>query len=182
MSDTKTANPYQLVVEGSASYPNVFKPDSFEEGGALKYSLAVIFDKKTDSKDIARSRAIIDLILKEKNKGKAIPSDKICLRDGSEKEGKEGYGDGVMFISTSSDRRPPVVDRNGRTPLQEDDDKIYAGARVKVCIRFWFQDNKYGKRINASLEAVQFVGDGERIGKAPVKAEDVFTSEEEDIG
>jgi hypothetical protein len=38
----------------------------------------------------------------------------------------------------------------------------------------WAQDNKYGKRINASLEAIQFVRHGEAFGAKPVIAEEVF--------
>ncbi len=41
-------------------------------------------------------------------------------------------------------------------------------------IRLWYQDNHYGKRINASLRNVQFVKDGEPFGAKPVAPEEDF--------
>lgn len=179
MSDKPASNPYQIVIEGTASYPDVFTPKAAKGSTKEKYSLTTLLDKKEGAKHIAKVRAIIDAIVKDKCKGKALPADKVAFKDGTAKDDVEGYTEDVMYVPASSDRRPQVVDRDGRTPLQKSDDKIYPGARVRVCVRFWYQDNEFGKRINASLEAVQFVGDGERIGAAPVNAEDVFTAVED---
>ena len=50
-------------------------------------------------------------------------------------------------------------------------------------IRLWWQDNQFGKRINASLEVVRFRKDGEAFGAAPVSADvlDDIDDEDDDI-
>ena len=65
-----------------------------------------------------------------------------------------------------------------REPLSEEDDVVYGGVIVNVLIRPWAQDNKFGKRINANLVAVQFVRDGERFGQARPDINEHFGDEE----
>jgi hypothetical protein len=98
---------------------------------------------------------------------------KLCLRDGAEKDETDGYGDEVMFVSASSAKRVPVVDRD-LTPLMEENGKPYAGCYVNMSIRLWAQDNQFGKRVNAQLRAVQFVKDGEAFGNKPVDPQKEF--------
>jgi hypothetical protein len=74
-----------------------------------------------------------------------------------------------------------VVDLQGN-PLVTTDGKPYAGCYVNANIDVWWQDNKYGKRVNASLRSVQFVKDGESFGAGPLDAakefEDVTADED----
>ena len=148
------------------SFPSLWKarkgPDATSKEA---FQASFILDKKTNAPEIKAINAMIDLIVKESFKGKRPP--KVCLREGSEKGDTDGYGDGVCFISARSDKRPHVVDRN-LAPLVEEDGKPYAGCYVNATVRLWAQDNQYGKRVNASLRAVQFVKDGEAFGEGSI--------------
>ena len=95
------------------------------------------------------------------------------IRDGNEKPDIEGYGDGVFFLKAKNSTSPEIVDRNF-TRLTEADKKFYAGCYVNASIELWIRDNKYGKRINASLRGVQFVKDGEPFSGGGVAVDDEF--------
>ena len=76
-----------------------------------------------------------------------------------------------------------VLDRD-RTPLSEDDNRIYAGCHVNGVLELWAQDNQYGKRINANLLGVQFFKDGAPFADGvSVSADDfvAFGDDEEDF-
>jgi hypothetical protein len=174
----KQKDPNEVILtEVVLSYPNLFKARAAIDGGTPKFSASFILDKTRDRNQIESLRAKITALAKEKLE-KVPPADRLCLKDGANKEDIAGYGDDVMFVSASSDRRPAVVDR-GRRPVAEADDTVYGGCVVNAVIRLWAQNNQYGKRINASLEAVQFVRDGERFGAPPVDPEDSFPDLEE---
>jgi type II secretory pathway component PulC len=145
------------------SYPHLFKAKGFK-GGDPKYSAAFIMDKVKDKATIAKVQAAIESV-KAEHAAKKVDKDKVCLKDGGDKE--EAYGDEVMYINSASDNRPQVIHRN-RTPITEADNVIYGGCYVNAILNLWFQDNDFGRRVNASLEAVQFVGDGEAFGRKPV--------------
>lgn len=151
------------------SFAHLFRPQAFGDGeGEPKYNCNFLIDPST-KEGKANIRAIEDAIeyVKKEKWPKGAPKlgeGKICLRDGNNTE-CEGYGD-MMYVSASNARRPLVLDRD-KTPLNEEDGVIYSGCYVDAIIRIWAQDNKYGKRINASLEAVRFRRDGEAFGAAP---------------
>jgi len=160
------------------SFPHLFTAHAMEEGQEAKYSAAFIMDNQQHSKLLDQIEATIDRLALDFWKKKT--NFKSCLRDGNDKADMDGYGDGVMFITASRKTRPAVVDRQVN-PVTEDDGVIYAGCYVNATIRLWVQDNKFGKRVNAELRAVQFVKDGESFGAGPVNAEDEFgTIEDED--
>lgn len=156
------------------SFPSLFREKKFNPTDAKgSYSATFLLDKKTNAKEISEVKRAIDALVKETFKGKHPGAQRTCLRDGSEKADTPGYGDGVMFISARTDRRPHVVNRD-MSPLSEDDGKPYAGCYVNATVEVWPQDNKYGKRINAKLRAVQFVKDGEEFGGGHVDVSKEF--------
>lgn len=130
-----------------------------------------------DDPQIKVINAAIDAVAKEKWADKAPgilklmrQSDKTFLHDGDMKENYEGFP-GNFFISCRNKSRPLVVDRD-KTPLTEADGKSYSGAFYHVVLDVWAQDNKYGKRVNATLKGVQFVKDGDAFsGSAPASAD-----------
>ena len=159
-----------LLTNVRLSYPNVFKAKASADGkGEPKFSAAFILDKKKDAGQIEKVKTLIDAIIKE-NKLKVDP-DKRCLKDGSSKP--DNYEDTVMFINASSTKRPQVVNRD-RSPLTEEDNVIYGGCYVNAVLNLWAQDNQFGRRVNASLEVVQFVKDGEPFGRKPVDVNSVL--------
>lgn len=97
---------------------------------------------------------------------------KICLHEGDEKPDYEGFP-GNWFISASNKVRPRIVDTNG-APLEESDGRPYAGCYVNMVVDIWAQDNKFGKRINATLMGIQFLRDGDALGVSNVASIDDF--------
>lgn len=68
--------------------------------------------------------------------------------------------------------RPLVIDRQ-KNPLTETDGKPYAGCYVNATVDLWAQDNQFGRRINATLLAVQFLRDGDAFsGAAPANVDE----------
>ena len=164
------------------SYPQLFKPKAFamspvgQGQSEPKFSAVAILDKAQDAKQIQILKDGMKAVAEEKwGVGKIPKGIKVCVRDGAEKEGTEGYGPDIVFVSTSSAKRIPIVDRN-LTPLVEEDGKPYAGCYINLSLRLWAQDNQYGKRINAQLRAVQFVKDGEAFGDKPADPKAEFKS------
>lgn len=161
------------------SFPALFEARAMK-GGRPKFSASFLLNKERDAAQIESIRSAVNTHLKTKNKGAKLPSDKLCLRDGAEKT-FDGYGEGVMYVSASNANRPMVVDLQGN-PLTASDAKLYAGCYVNANLDIWWQDNDYGKRVNASLRSVQFVRDGEPFGAGPLDAskefEDVESSDD----
>lgn len=160
------------------SFPHLFTPHAMEEGQEKKYGAVFILDNEKHDKTLTLIEKTIERLALDFWKKKM--HFKTCLRDGNEKPEMDGYGDGVMFISASRKTRPAVVDR-AVNPITEEDGIIYAGCYVNATIRLWVQDNKWGKRVNAELRAVQFVKDGESFGAGPVNPEDEFASLEDKL-
>ncbi len=162
------------------SYPNLFVAKSMEEGKTPQFSAVALLDKKQHADTIkliesTTARVALDFF-KKKVALKHTP-----LRDGNEKDGKEGYGDEVMFLSAKCDKRPPVVDRD-MTPLTAEDAKPYAGCYVNMNIRLFAYEHPTGGRgVSSSLRSVQFVKDGESFGAGPVNAEDEFEPVTDDM-
>lgn len=157
------------------SFPHLFSAQkSKDPNGKAKFNASFLLDKTTKQgkKNIKAMRAAIEEAKEEKwgdNPPKLKPS-KVCLRDGDD-EDWDGYED-HMYVSANNTRRPTVVDRRQRA-VAEEDGLLYAGCYVNAIVRVWCQDNDHGKRVNASLEGVQYVREGEAFG-APALSEDAF--------
>lgn len=155
------------------SFPNVFRAKAVWEDQKPKFSAVFLLDK--DHPQLAEVKTEIERVAKKKWGEEAAgvlkqlkAQNRAMLRDGSEKvnakgEIMDGFGDGVVFLNASNDKRPTVLDRD-KTPLTEEDGRPYAGSYVDAVIEIWAQDNQYGKRINASLRGVQFRRDGGAFG------------------
>lgn len=173
-----------LINNVRLSYPSLHKKTAFDDKTTPKFSAMFIIDK--DNPDLPELKKAMKKAMMGKwgEKPKGL---KLCLRDGSEKEG-DGFGEGVVFFNASSEKRPGVYDSD-RSVLTADDGRPYAGCYVNARVSFWAQDNQYGKRINAELNGVQFFKDGEQFGGggAPAQADDfpeleLGTDEWEDEG
>lgn len=152
------------------SFPSIFKRAKFkgEEG---KYEATFLINKKTQADIIKQIQADIDEKIKVDLKGAKLGADKITLKDGDDIE-YDGYK-GCYSIKASNNKRPLVIDRD-KTPLTEDDNKLYAGCYVNAIIELWTQSNEYGKRINANLLGVQFYADAEPFGDGTTASDDDF--------
>ena len=160
------------------SYPHLFKPWAQNDDQDKKYSARFLLPTATHGAEIKAIQQYLTKMMAEKFKAR-IPLDKLFMRDGNATGKPED--EGCWYISASDSIRPQVVGKR-REPLTEEDDVVYGGCYVNVLIRPWAQDNKFGKRINANLVAVQFVRDGERFGAARPDVNDHFESFEGDGG
>lgn len=157
--------------------PRAMKVKAGEKPQEPKYSLTVLMDKVKNADQILECRRAMTAVAKAEW-GDKIPHmspDRKALKDGGEFKGdKEGFGKEVMFVSASNKNKPHVVNRS-RQPLAPESGLPYNGCICNVAIRFWAQKSTdYGNRINCSLEAVQYVEDGERLGGGGVDPDEVF--------
>jgi hypothetical protein len=158
------------------AFPVLFEAKTIAGQGEPKFTAAFLFPKEHPA--FAEVNAAIDAVAKEKWKEKAASvlaglraEGKICLKNGDAKPDYSGYP-GNFFVNCTSAVRPLVIDKN-KSPLTAADGKPYGGCYVHAAIEIWAQDNKYGKRVNASLKGVQFAADGDAFGAgAPASSEE----------
>ena len=155
------------------SFPNIFEPKA-SESGSLQFSAAFLF--APDHPGIAGLDAVIDQVGKAKwgDKWGAVKKelkagDKLLTHNGDSKASLAGY-EGNLYFNAYNTVRPTVVDRD-RSPLVAADGKPYSGSYVNVIIDVWAQENKYGKRVNAQLQGIQFVRDGEAFSGGGTSAD-----------
>ncbi|MEM8575545.1 MAG: ssDNA-binding protein [Pseudomonadota bacterium] len=135
-----------------------------------KYSITLLLDPKGDADGIDALEALVETLSKERFKGRKLPSDKICLRDGDDTGRPEN--EGYKVIKASCKNNPLVLRGDGKTVITEEvDSPIYSGCYVNAKVRLWAQDNQHGKRINCELIAVQFAAEGEPLDGTYVSAE-----------
>ena len=158
------------------SFPHLFEPPVIN-GDEGKCGSTLLLDEVDDADMIKRLQADITALAKAKFK-KDLSDDKKCLRLGEDK--RDEYV-GYYALSANSQKRPRVfchsrMSEDGRKPylIENEDDgcAIYAGCRVNAKIQLWVQDNKYGKRVNAELVAIQFAGDDEAFDGSYVSPDD----------
>lgn len=141
-----------------ASYPHVldkYKGEDDDESKA-KHSIVCLMPKRKawrPARELVLER--INELIKE-NKQTKMKADNKFLRDG-DLAGRDEY-EGFWTINASESKKVSVRGADNK-PLKKgkDDDVIYAGCWVNVVIRPWFMNNKFGKKINAGLVAVQLV-------------------------
>ena len=150
------------------SFPSLFRTAQFGDEDTGKYEATFVFDKVEHAEIIKSIQAQINKLMKEELKTK-LGDDKLCLKDGDE-IGRPEF-EGKMTLKASTKKRPIVIDRD-KTPLAEADNKPYAGCYVNAIFSMWPQDNRYGKRVNAQLDGVQFYADGEPFGDAGISADE----------
>lgn len=164
------------------SYPKLFKPEGFK-GGKAKFSANFLLCKKEHATTIKQLEQLAERALLDKfGKKIQVKGDHFFLHDGNEREDREGYGDGVMYVVSKSDTRPAVVRpaANGAVePVNEEDGVIYGGCYVDASIEVYAYLHKEtgSKGVAAQLRAVRFRKDGQSFGGGgPVDAESEFES------
>jgi len=154
------------------SYPHLAKSyKGDDDKGEAKYGIVGMLPKKTHraARDLINER--IEELLKE-NKVKSLASDKKFLRDGDD-SGKEDYAD-HWTVSARETRRPPLRNRANEVVEPEDALEVFQpGFWGDILIRPWYQNNKYGKRVNAGLSSVQMVKKDEVFGEGRLSDEDL---------
>ena len=171
------------------SFPYLFEPDEQEDDNGNKkksYRVTLLLPKATH-KPVAQklARLIADMCEEEYGNAK-LPSDKKFLRDGDESDVEDHHGHWTVTVRET--RKPILVDRD-RQPTEEDDELLYSGAWANVVIRPWAQNgksmkkkNKYGKRVNAGFDIVQFVDHDDNLaGNARPDVDEVLDELDDDF-
>ena len=153
------------------AFPAIFEPKVNDEGRAT-FSAAFIFAPTSPVK--AHLDKVIEEVGAEKwgpkwpaLKKQMAAGDNLLIHNGDAKASLDGY-EGNLFVNAYNAVRPTVVDRD-TSPLVATDGKPYSGCYVIAILDVWAQDNKFGKKINAQLQGVQFYKDGDAFaggGKA----------------
>lgn len=159
-----------------ASYPHLAVPKAGEDGGEASYSMTGLMPHKTHKAAALMIKEAIEALLKE-NKNAKVAKDKRCLRNGDDGDKEEAFEH--YTLSAREKKRPKVRDENGEL-LEKDEieEMFYGGCWVDMIVRLWFQDNKYGKRVNANLVSVRFLKDDEAFGEGRINDEDVWDDDE----
>ena len=168
------------------SFPNLFTPEAFEDGGSKRYGCALLVDKE-DTANMEKIEAAIDEAGAAKfgEKWEDLKFRKSVKmngwRDGETKD-YDGYA-GCMYVSANSaeSKGPPTVVNSDamRSRITEADGIIYGGCYVNAIIEF-YGDDRYGKAINCALGGVRFVKDGDAFGGGAKVSPDEFEDTDDD--
>lgn len=137
----------------------------------------------------AKTDALAKKMGVEKAKTIKVKAQNYAVKDGNE-ENYDGY-DNQWYVSSNNSKQPGIVGKDKRK-LTEADGIPYAGCYVNAVVSLWCQlpgqtPNGDPKPLGvfASLEAIQFVRDGDRFGAAPVDTDEAFddiTDDDDEIG
>ena len=153
-----------LVPNSRLGYPKLFHAESIKgmADSRPRFGCA-IYLPKSDEATTAKLNKGIHRLAKEKMKGVTPKSKDLFIKDGDGEDGDENTV-GHWIISANrqeSQGRPTVIDRD-RSPLAQQDAKIYAGCRCDFLVGFFVP--KGWAKIACGLEIVQFRGDDEPFG------------------
>lgn len=166
------------ILNVRASYPHLDRPYAGDDGGEPKFSIVGLADKATHQEVKEACVEVID-DLKKANKNAKVAKDKLFIKNGDDSDKEEC--EGMWTISARETKRPKVRDGNGDLlEVDEIADTIYPGCYVDIIIRPWFQDNSFGKRVNANLLSVKFRDDGEQFGEGRVDDDDLWDDDDDD--
>lgn len=165
-----------LLKDVRLSYPQLFRAKAFGDGSQGEPAFSAEFlVSKDSSPGKAGIRDIEDAIEEAKykkwgddpKKWPKISKDKPFFKDGDDPDWERPETVDHMIVSARNVKKPRLLGID-KEDLHESDGVLYAGCRVDAIVRVWAQDNKFGKRVNCSLEAVRFRADGEAFGAAPI--------------
>ncbi len=174
------------------SFPHLFVAQKMEgdDNSKPKYGCQAIWTPaKFTPREKELWRAILGALDAEAKKTfkrawKELPSNiKRGLRNGNEKDGLEGYGDGTRFASLTSKMRPGVIgnkkDEAGDWivihPDEGNEDEIYPGCYCRATVTVYSYNNK-GKGVALGLRNIQKIKDGPRLDSR-ADAQDDFDEE-----
>jgi len=166
------------------AFAQLFEGKAFEGSDKKNFSAAFAIDPK--SPVVKELDDAMVMLAKEKWEkrgdailGELIAGRRVCFqhrpKTNASGETFDGF-EGMFFLNSSRPEdkgRPLVIDAN-KAPLTPADGKPYSGCYVNATVDLWAQDNKFGKRINATLLAVQFARDGEAFSGGSTGSVDDF--------
>ncbi len=166
------SNDFIMIKNVRVSFPHLFTRPTIngEEG---KCGATLMLDPSKHAVSIKAIEKSIGELCKEKLKGRKLSAEKLCLRDGEDK-GRSEY-EGYLVLSANSKSKPMVISSNGRNQVHSEEEcPIYAGCYVNAKVRLWAQDNKFGKRVNCELVAIQFAAEGEPLDGTHISVDEAM--------
>lgn len=171
------------------SFPFLFEPDEQENDDGQKkksYRVTLLLPKATHKPVAIKLKRLIESMAEEEYGSAKLAVDRRFMRDGDESDVEDHHG--CWTVTVRETRKPILVNRD-REPTSEDDELLYSGAWANVVIRPWAQNgksmkkkNKYGKRINAGFDIVQFVDHDDNLaGSARPDVDDVLDELDDDF-
>ena len=165
------------------SYPYVFEPRPADDKGARKYGVQMLFRVKP-SQEYPHEKVVSIVDLQKAAYAGAVEKwgadqkkwpafTHNPFRKGLEGEyaDKDGYGDGVIFVSANSDYKPGLVDQNNKVVL--DRNLFYPGCYARALLKAHGWEYMGKKGVSFWVNHIQLVADGEPLGGG-TKAEDTF--------
>lgn len=174
---TQTTKPATHVTTGLVrlSYAKIWKPETVngEDEATKKYSSAILIDKN-DEATLAKINAAIEQAKQDgktkKWNGKIPAKLKLPLRDGDEEKPDMAEYVDHFWLNASNTNKPVIIDRF-KEPIT-DESKVYSGAYCRVMLNFYPFDTRGNKGVGVSLEAIQFIKDGERLAGSVVDVDE----------
>ena len=145
-----------MTPEFRLSFASLFEMREYQ--GKSSYQMTMIFPK---SADLSALKAAAKAALDEKfPNGCKNPRNPFC--DGNEKvdEWGDSYKD-TIYVRARTQFKPKVFDQNRVEIL--DADKVYSGCYCRAVVAPYAYDQAGNRGVAFSLEAVQFLRDGERL-------------------
>lgn len=173
-----------MIRKARLAFPVLNEPEQFQGEGKPKYSATLIFERDSENHKacLKAMRAAAAAKWGEDKADAAVKglskALKVALIDGDTKAEYDGF-EGKMAVSAHSQAAsPPTLLGAAKEKLPRDTTAIYAGCYVNASVEFWGQDNKWGKRINATIRGVQFAGDGDSFAASAPASSDEFDTVE----
>jgi len=167
------------------SFPALAEPEAFGDGEPAYQAKFIIQPKSEQAKAI---KDAITAAAKEQWKDKAADVVKMLTEDKkmsyveapykNKKSGETYAGfEGAHYLSARNAKTRPTIYNKANVKLEDARDinsLIYSGCFVHALVDIWAQDNKWGRRINCTLQGVMFAGDGENFGGSSVATDSAF--------
>lgn len=171
-----------ILKEVPLAFPSIFDPKRVGADGAMRYSAAFPIEPNSVNDKQIRKAVSEACIAQWGDQAKSVlvklsGDNRVCYKQKelTDKEGATYNGfEGRHALNASNGSKPHAVGLD-KKPLDPVDRVLYAGAIVNAIVDIWAQDNAWGRRVNCTLGAVQFVRDGEPLGGAtPVDVDESF--------
>jgi len=145
-----------IIKEARCSFPRLYGAEVRDED-TFGPGITLILEREKHAETLKTIKAEMRAAIAGEPKLKKNPptGEKLCLREPDRDELR--YLEGNLIIKANSPRPPVVLNPDGRTIMTEANNEIYSGCYVNAKIEIWGQANKYGRRVNAKLIAVQFI-------------------------
>lgn len=172
MTEATKAKTSGVTPVGRVSYPSLFKARANDEG-KLKFEVTLVFDKAAqETQEFKAMVAAAKAAVQSKWGDKKPANLRSPFRKAEEKEDRDMYPEGSVFVAFRSDQPPGIVDGQNQPVL--DQYKVYGGCYGRVSYNAFTYEAKGNKGVSLGLNHFQFVRDGKAVSGRG-RPEDAFT-------